>query len=408
MNKRTSTITSIALFSGLALGAQVSTPRVGGLAQIWYTQMLDSNLRHFDSQSTGFRNANFQNMTQFKENSFSIKRIDLKVDGKISDNVDYYVNIDPTISSGAVLQDVFIKYKMPHKIELMVGQFKPFQTFDGFIPPADALFAEYTQLANLFSGRERGAWLSMGFGSPQTINGRFHVGMTNGYGKNNDLNSQKDIVARLDLNYGKHHYFGGYALHGSTDQPDTGSLKAIQFQGTSVPSDETILDNKDKTSHYGIFYNFRSDKVYASAEVMTGLWGRRFFPSVYAGATAPPSLRAHLDQAFLSYVGVFAYNINNRHKVLARYDYMDYNYGDKWYTVQNPYVIPAGTLAGDYTPKFTEVTLGYTFALLHDSQKAANIKANYVMRSKNFLYPRSGQSGEQGGDSIVIALQVAF
>ncbi|MCL1909066.1 MAG: OprO/OprP family phosphate-selective porin [Holophagaceae bacterium] len=408
MNKSINALTAMILLSGLAVSAQVSAPRVGGLAHIWYTQMLDSNLRHFDSQSTGFRNANFQNMPQFKENGFSIKRIDLKVDGKISDDVEYYINIDPTISNSAVLQDVFIKYKMPHKIELMVGQFKPFQTFDGFIPPADALFAEYAQLANLFSGRERGAWLSKGFGSPEALSGRLHVGITNGYGKNNDLNSQKDIVARLDLNYGKRHYFGGYALQGSTDQPDTGGLKAIQFNGANAPSDEKILDNKDNTSHCGVFYNFRGDKIYMSAEVMTGIWGRRFFPSVYASAVAPASLRAHLDQAFLSYVGVFAYDINKHHKLLARYDYMDYNHGDKWYSDRSPYVIPSGGLAGDYAPKFTEITLGYTYAFLQDSHKAANIKANYVMRSKNFLYPRPGQTGEQGGDSLVVALQVAF
>jgi hypothetical protein len=30
------------------------------------------------------------------------------------------------------------------------------------------------------------------------------------------------------------------------------------------------------------------------------------------------------------------------------------------------------------------------------------------MRSKNFLLPIAGQTGEQGGDSLVVAFQVGF
>jgi len=33
---------------------------------------------------------------------------------------------------------------------------------------------------------------------------------------------------------------------------------------------------------------------------------------------------------------------------------------------------------------------------------------NYIHRSKNFLQPGVGQTGEQGGDSVVLALQVGF
>jgi len=55
--------------------------------------------------------------------------------------------------------------------------------------------------------------------------------------------------------------------------------------------------------------------------------------------------------------------------------------------------------------------LGYTYAFKPESVKAANIKVNYILRSKNFLVPRSAptvQTGEQGGDSLVVAFQVAF
>lgn len=402
--------TFLLFIAWLPVSAQIEPPKVGGLFQVWYTQMMDSNLRYFDQYSTGYLTPFMGVAPQYKENTLAIKRIDLKVSGRISDNVEYYINIDPTINNtgptSVLLQDVFIKYKMPHQLELMVGQFKPFQTLDGFTPPPNYLFVEYTQLANLFTPRDRGAWLSKGFGDPSALGGRIHVGMVNGNTKANDANAQKEIVARLDMNYGRQHTFGAYAMQGGSDQADNGSLNAKVFQGPDAPSQQEVLDNNDKTDHYGIFYVFQNEKFYASGEVMTGLWGRRAFPSVYSGATAPPlsANRVHLDQSFLSYVGVLAYTHNRHHKFLARYDMMDYNYGDKWYTSSNPYIQESG----DYSPKITEVTFGYTYVFLPDRYSAANIKVNYTMRSKNFMYPRDGQSGPQGGDSLVIAFQVGF
>jgi hypothetical protein len=64
----------------------------------------------------------------------------------------------------------------------------------------------------------------------------------------------------------------------------------------------------------------------------------------------------------------------------------------------------------DYTPKYTEMTLGYLYAFKPETFKAANIKVNYIHRSKNLLAPFTavGQTGEQGGDNVVVAFQVAF
>ena len=46
--------------------------------------------------------------------------------------------------------------------------------------------------------------------------------------------------------------------------------------------------------------------------------------------------------------------------------------------------------------------------MIPEKLKAANLKVNYTLRSRNFLAPRAGQSGEQGGDTLSVALQVAF
>jgi len=80
--------------------------------------------------------------------------------------------------------------------------------------------------------------------------------------------------------------------------------------------------------------------------------------------------------------------------------------GDDWYTATSPYV----SATTDYTPKFTEIVLGYTYAFKSDKVKAANIKVNYINRSKNFLKPNALtlQTKEQGGDTLMVGFQVAF
>jgi hypothetical protein len=62
----------------------------------------------------------------------------------------------------------------------------------------------------------------------------------------------------------------------------------------------------------------------------------------------------------------------------------------------------------DLTPRFTETVAGYNYAFFPDRYQKANIKLDYILRSKNFLLPRNGQTSEQGGDSAVVTFQVAF
>jgi len=402
--------TAIAL-AGLTT-VQAQAPKLSGLAQVWYTQMLNNNLR---LNSTSTSSPKYYNLrSEFQENSFAIRRVELKVDGKITDDVSYEVMVDPTISSGSILQDAAIKYKLPFNAEIKVGQFKNLQTLEGGTSSSELMFAERSQMGRTFGDdRNRGGIVSFGFGDPKEFGAKLHLGVFNGSGKANDVNAQKDIVARLDMNVGKEHTFGVYTLQGSTNVKDTSDASiAPATPPAGWPTQAAIYDNKDKTSNIGAFYKFSNSEWHASFEAISGLLGRRFATLASPALTTPN--RQHLDQKFMGYVGTIGYTVDN-HTFVARYDMMNYNQGDDWYTPYNPYTHTAvGTprlvngAPVDYTPEFTEISLGYTYAFKPSAVKAANIKVNYVMRSKNFLVPRSTQSGEQGGDSLIVAFQVAF
>ncbi len=407
--KRTS-ILGLAALALVATPATAQAPKISGLAQVWYTQMLDNNLR-LNSASTA-PNKYYNLRSEFTENGFAIRRVELKFSGKITDEVEYEAMIDPTISSGSILQDAVIKYKTPFGAEIKVGQFKSPQTMEGLTSSSELLFVERSQMGRTFGDdRQRGALVSFGFGEPKDFNGKFHVGIFNGAGKSNDTNAQKDYVARLDMGFGKIHTFGIYTLQGATTIKDTTGSAIAANPGAPWPSQADIYDNKDKTSNLGAYYQFRTADWYASAELITGQLGRRF-PTL--AASAPSVKREHLDQKFMGYVATLGYTFGP-HTLLARYDHMNYNAGDDWYTDWNPYThtavgVPrlANGAAVDYSPEFSEISFGYLYAFKPDVVKAANIKVNYVARSKNFLVPRVGQTGEQGGDTLSVAFQVAF
>ncbi|MCL1908203.1 MAG: OprO/OprP family phosphate-selective porin [Holophagaceae bacterium] len=388
--------------------AVAQAPRLTGLVQAWYVQMMDNNLRH-----SGSVQGPYALRGEFRENGFVIRRTEIKAIGTIGDSIEWEAKVDPSISSGnsanSILQDVSIKYKFPVRIELKVGQQKNQQTLEGLIGPADFLLIERSQLARVFGETlDRGAVASVGFGSADAFGGRFYLGMFNGNVKQNDTNAQKDIVARIEMNYGKNHTFGAYTLQGSTNRADIGELAAGIFYPYSPdnPQPEKLtkdaLDNKDKTDQTGGFYRFQTSRYHVSAEVIVGTIGR-LYPSLVSGSGNVNSNRYHLDQKFFGYYGTLGYTFG-RHSLIARYDHMNYNSGDEWYSPQSPYT----RANGDYAPTYTEITAGYTYALNPVRIRDANIKVNYINRSANFLAPRAGQVGEQGGDTLYVCFQVGF
>lgn len=403
----------------LASSVQAQDVKVDALLIAWYTQMSDNNLRLNAATPGALKyyglggTAGTGATNPFNENGFSLRRAEIYLATKINDEVSANIMFDPN-QPAPLLFDAFITYKPTKEIEVKVGQFKPLQTFEATsIAAADLLFVDRAQLARFIGdGRDRGIVGSYTFGNPKAFAAKVSVGVFNGEtGRVNDQNAQKDFVARVDFNNGTAHKFGVYTLQGATNKKDTtgaagqGAAFGAASATNGVPATVDIYANKDQTSNMGAYYYFNKGPWHFDAEAATGLLGRRFDAFLDAAGTAK---RQHLDQKYLGYFLSGTYTTGH-HTFGLRYDFMNYNSGDKWYTSYNPYTSTAAGPTGiDYTPKFTETTFGYTFAFKPESVRAANIKVDYILRSKNFLAPRAGQSGEQGGDSLVVAFQAWF
>ena len=305
---------------------------------------------------------------------------------------------------------------------MKAGQFKMPTTYEATMVAArEILFMERNQINRIFGDkRDRGIWASYAYGDAKGFQGKLNLAISNGTtddgsgGKTaTDANAQKDWTARFEGAYGSAHKFGFYYREGETNLKDStmlaGTVPASWTIG--VPTATQIKDNKDKTTLEGAYYAFKNDSWQFTAEYATGLLGRRF-PTLFAAATAPS--RDHLDQKFAGYAVEGAYKMGN-HWITARYDTLNYNSGNNWYTAYNPYTQSAvGTAllvngaAVDYSPKYTEITVGYNYVFIPTKQSAGKLKLDYVMRSKNFLAPRAGQTGEQGGDSLVASLMLSY
>jgi hypothetical protein len=410
------------LVAALPAAAQDATPKVSGLLQVWYTQMLSDNLR-LDSLAKTNGNSYYDLSSNYTENTFLIRRSEIHVSGAIpgAEGFSYELNIDPSINTSAtnptILQDATISYK-DGGFGLTMGQFKNQRTYEGLVGSSTLIFAERSQLGRrLGDKRDRGIAASYAFGD-QDFGAKVTAAVFNGMvdatsGKTNDTNAQKDFVGRIDFNAGKEQKFGLWTLQGGTDQSDKGTLVPLTFAGTNAPSAADVLDNKDKTQQYGAFYVYDNGTWHFDGEVATGKLGR-LYASLSGAAGA--AKREALDQKFLGYYATAAYT-TGAHTFALRYDFMNYNQGDSWYTDYNPYTESAPGVARlvngapvDYTPKYTEITAGYTYAFNPKVLKAANLKVNYIHRSKNFLAPSAalGQTGEQGGDTAILAFQIAF
>ncbi len=397
--------------------AQAQDVKVNALFIGWYTQMMDNNLRRNDpvtgnlSYYTLGGSKGNGSINPYNENTFSVRRAEIYLSAKITDEISGNLLFDPN-SPNPLLLDAYLTWKPSAMWEVKVGQFKPMGYEVSMVAAADLLFTDRAQVARFTDTRDRGVVGSVTLGD-KAFGAKVGVGVMNGdTSRTNDSSAQKDVMLRVDLNRGDAHKFGVYLQQGSTNKADkTGSLSQAAAFGTAsvsnlVPSNEEIFDNKDKTSTYGAYYAFNQGPWHADVEAATGLLGRRYPTFMVAAGAAG---RQHLDQKFLGYQLTGAYTTGH-HIFRVRYDVMNYNQGDDWYTTFNPYKESApGVATGrDLSPEFKEITVGYTYAFKPDMIRKANIKLDYIMRSKNFLLPRAGQTGEQGDDSLVAAFQVWF
>jgi hypothetical protein len=417
--------------------AQAQTPSLkwdGVLFEFWGTQMMNNNLRLDSAAKPGGASAYYEGMSsgRFGENTFTVKRAEIYFSGAVTDTISWNAMFDPNnnitaTAPSAILQDLVITWAPVKGFNVKAGQFKMPTTYEATLLAArEILFFDRNQINRVFGDkRDRGVWASYAYGDAKGFQGKLNLAISNGTtddgsgGKTAvDANAQKDYTFRFEGGYGSAHKFGFYYREGVTNLKD--AIAANFVAGTvpaswtvGAPSAQQIKDNKDKTTLEGAYYAFKNDSWQFSAEYATGLLGRRF-PTLFTAASAP--LREHLDQKFTGYAVDGAYKMGN-HWLTARYDMLNYNSGDNWYTAYNPY---KETAAGvpilvngspvDYSPKYTEITVGYNYVFIPSKQSAGKLKLNYVMRSKNFLVPSAafGQTGEQGGDSVVASLMVSW
>jgi phosphate-selective porin len=425
--------------------------KASAVVELWYTQMLSDNLR----QNTA-AGKYYQLNSAFTENGFSLKRCELYLTGKLSEDISYNVMFDPntttSASSPTALADAYITYKASPWLSFRAGQFKPFQTFEAsMVSSSEILFYDRSQMAKLFGDkRDRGLVATATWGKTDGLWGKINLGVINGTtdkdaGKANDANAQKDLVSRFEFGLGKIHKFGFYTRYGRTDAAENkGAVGVNPFDyngprneaqiGKPSPTSDEIRDNKDKTTNYGVYYALESKGWIAQVEAITGKLGRRY-PSLgiakpdatvaVPNPATPSASREYIGQNYFGLVLTGGYRVG-AHTFLLRYDFLDYNKGSEYYGPYNPYTTrtaysfdrttqtwivnpAAGTpLGADYTPRFTEIVAGWNYSFLPTKWSSAHFKLNYIHRSKNFLQPRPGQTGEQGGDSLVAALKVAF
>ncbi|HEY6008671.1 MAG TPA: porin [Geothrix sp.] len=408
------------LAAGVTQAQAQDVKLTGVLIEFWQTQMLDSNLRN-NATATAGASKYYGLDSRFQENNFAVKRAEIYLNGKITDDVSWNLMFDPNNSNTTavpnnVLHDAVITWNIGSGFSVKAGQFKMPTTYEAtMVAATNILFFERNQINRVFGDkRDRGVWGIYSWGDAKGWNGKINLAVSNGTtddgsgGKNNENtvagsgNAQKDWTTRLEFAYGPEHKFGAYYREGVTNLKDSTFNNASAWVTAGYVSAAQIRDNKDKTTLMGAYYAFDNATWHASAEFATGLLGRRF-PTLFAAATTNP-LREHLDQKFQGIAVDGAYKMG-RHWFTARYDMMNYNSGDDWYTATSPYTPAAG---GDYSPKYTEVTVGYNFLFNPAKYSAGKLKLDYVHRSKNFLAPRAGQTGEQGGDSLVASLMIGF
>lgn len=398
--------------------AQAQDVKVNVLLEAWYTQMLDSNLR-LNGPAVGGYMAAPSNDSVFKENQFSIRRCEITLGGKLTDQLTWNVMFDPNLSTSQVgnnvLQDAWVNYQFTPQLSVRGGQFKPMQTWEAaVVAPSGIMFYNRSMVARLVGDRrDRGVVAVYAFGAAQGLYGKMNLGVFNGTaddgsgGKNPDSSPQKDLASRLELGYGSDHKFGAYYRVGSSEVKDNGTLVAgtTTGWGPNAPTAAEIRANNDKCSNLGAYYVYETSRWQAAVEVITGTLGRRY-PTVFSSAT--PVKREHLDQKFLGYTFSGVYKMSH-HQLTARYDFLNYNQGNDWYTPTSPYLPTTGVNAGsDFSPKFTEAILGYNYVFNPAKFSQGKVKLNYIHRSKNILAPRLGQTGEQGGDSLLLSLQVGY
>jgi hypothetical protein len=181
---------------------------------------------------------------------------------------------------------------------------------------------------------------------------------------------------------------------------------AAALAGENAPTAAAVRDAADRTRQLGAFYALVQGPLRLELEALGGLLGRR---NPTLAASPGPARREHLDQRFLGFAATAASSAG-RHTVAVRWDRLIDNWGRRFHTSFDPYrqSAPGVPREADFTPTFTELSLGWSFALDAEKPNTAKLQATYVHRSQGFLLPPPGEIGRRGGDSLVLLFQAEF
>ncbi|MGE0454820.1 MAG: porin [Vicinamibacteria bacterium] len=382
--------------------------RWSGLLQLWGTYALDSSLR--DGEVVSQPSRYYSLRSEFRRDDVSVRRAELKLRGQVAPSVAFEVMIDPAIavSSSNILQDAVISLRPGAGLELRAGQMKTAQTYEGLRSSAALPLVERSQLARLLGDvRDRGVTLAFARGPEHGWHARALAGAFSGAGRGADANASKDLVARLEGRLSTRHSLGAYGLWGSTDQPGAPAGVPLAFAGgAAAPTPEQVRAAADGTRNLGGFYVYEDARWSGEAEVAWARLGRHF---ASIGPSAGPARREHLEQSFLG-LTLTAVRRFGRHALALRFDRADYNHDARYYTSFDPYLAsaPGAPRPGDWRPRFSEWTAGYTLSLSKGEPTAALVRLNYIHRSDNVLLDPAAGPEPRGGDGLVVLLQAAF
>ena len=282
----------------------------------------------------GMYQANMNEGGELKDNTFSLRRVRMSIEGNLAKGLTYKIQGDFTRKP--MLVDAYVKYKVCNEFAIQVGQFKTPFSIESPINPVNLEIFDYGEvIKNLVGysdvcgvgsiGRDLGIMATGSLFPVELQNGQqfglvdYSVGVFNGNGANEkDNNNHKDIVGRLDF----HPWVKALTLSGS-------------YYFGKYTKDENINCTRDRWSA-GIQYN--DGTLVIRGEYLSGTTG--FLSEIY-GAYGQITDIIELPIKSEGYYAVAGYNFavgkNKSQKLMPvlRYEHFAKSFlsGTEWYTV---------------------------------------------------------------------------
>jgi hypothetical protein len=224
------------------------TPRIGLLFQTWA----------------------YNDTTLEAKSNFRIRRAEIKLNGKTSSELRYFLSIDPSknlkegviekTNDNKILQDVGIEYSFNSEWKVTIGQFKAPNTVESFTSTAELLLPERAiQSRNFGNNRQIGALFTF-----ENTKIKIRSMISNGGRANTiDENSSKDLHGRVDFNPIENLSLGAFGTYADSKQSTT-YWNGLNFKASwrSITlATEGIFGKESNTTFKGfytdLFYDYK-------------------------------------------------------------------------------------------------------------------------------------------------------